>query len=737
MNKFMDAMGGIQPSEELRERTLGQCATEDEQTLSTFDFQTSTPTLTPRPTLHTPHSRKRIGKRFYRFAALATAVALVFTGVITGAVVTRLGRDRTDVKAFKSINDVKKYVNSKVSQNQRSSLFDFNSGMRKASPTEDAAAPDAAYKGPGGSSGYSTTNNQVEGVSESDIVHTDGEYIYALSYNRLTIAYLGDFSVKVKIEYDNFFPSEMFLVPGDNGEDKGRLVILGNKYENKYAVNHNAPDVAAYYWYANTEIVRVYDLNTLMVYYSVDPGPRLEPVPEIPDPITRELVFPNCYRSAARMIGQKLYLMYNAGNTYMTDETGGRDVWIPEYADGEAGAEPKPLPAKNICSSPDNGREYSFMILAAADLSDNESEAEVKAYFGSAGTVYATTNAFYISFRRYPYNSSLFSRRTAGAAYGLRIMRFKIDGAGLIYNGAGAVRGFPPPQGQFGFDEHEYPDGVYLRAATTYGGESFMTVFNDKMKIVGELDGIGEKGESLYSVRFRGTQAVAVTFRQTDPFYVIDLSDPRKPFIVDELKIPGVSDYLHYLKVNTNLVFGVGRDSNDKGQLGGVKVSLFDISKSPIGEKKIIPGLGGGQASSEATYNHKAIMYFMPYAGVAEIPVEEKLEIFAFPVSNYNYTWSANYEYCDYKWDSALLYYTVNAEGELTQDIIRYSPVEFKVKNSDYYSGRYHEDVIRRGVISDGYLYLVGNFSIERYGLDGETFLPDTGTREVLKIGSF
>jgi hypothetical protein len=87
---------------------------------------------------------------------------------------------------------------------------------------------------------------------------------------------------------------------------------------------------------------------------------------------------------------------------------------------------------------------------------------------------------------------------------------------------------------------------------------------------------LGKPGEQVYAVQFVGPRAYVVTFRQTDPLYVLDVSDPADPKTLGELAMPGFSDYLYPL--GDKLLLGVGKDANNAGQLGGVKVALMDVT---------------------------------------------------------------------------------------------------------------------------------------------------------------
>ena len=163
------------------------------------------------------------------------------------------------------------------------------------------------------------------------------------------------------------------------------------------------------------------------------------------------------------------------------------------------------------------------------------------------------------------------------------------------------------PLNDYSLDEQ---DGN-LRIATTSGGngggyfmmsgnvqsENDVYVLDKSLKKSGELTGLGA-GERIYSARFIGDRGYLVTFKQTDPFYVLDLSDPTHPKQTGELKIPGYSSYLHPL--GTHLVLGIGRDQNK------VKLSLFDVADpaNPVEISKYLLD----EYWSEATDDHRAFL---------------------------------------------------------------------------------------------------------------------------------
>ena len=126
------------------------------------------------------------------------------------------------------------------------------------------------------------------------------------------------------------------------------------------------------------------------------------------------------------------------------------------------------------------------------------------------------------------------------------------------------------------------------------------------MEVLDHLKDLAE-GERIYSTRFMGDRLYMVTFRQVDPFFVIDLSNPNNIEALGELKIPGFSRYLHPYDENT--IIGIGRDATDMGTQQGLKISLFDVS-DPANPKEIAKFEAEGRYSSSiAEYEHKAFLF--------------------------------------------------------------------------------------------------------------------------------
>lgn len=190
----------------------------------------------------------------------------------------------------------------------------------------------------------------------------------------------------------------------------------------------------------------------------------------------------------------------------------------------------------------------------------------------------------------------------------------KISTADLSLQAQGSVPG--TPLNQFSLDEHNN----HLRIATTigedriYSDESVNDVFvlDDSLSVVGHLEDLG-KEERIYAMRFVGDVGYMVTFRETDPFYVIDLKDPTQPKKVGELKIPGYSSYLHPL--TDTLVLGVGKEDF------ATKIALFDVS-NPAEPKELQKEILGQYTWSEVENNHHAFLQ------------DSEKEIFFFPLQD-------------------------------------------------------------------------------------------------------
>jgi hypothetical protein len=239
-------------------------------------------------------------------------------------------------------------------------------------------------------------------------------------------------------------------------------------------------------------------------------------------------------------------------------------------------------------------------------------------------TVYASGDRLYVASQRWLPDDASRGEILSLSATGLHA--FSTEKAGeTTYLGSGEIPGYL--LNQWSLSEHE---GT-LRAATTSmppwnsgaRSESAVRTLQERdgrLVQVGIAGGLGQ-GERIYAVRYIGDKGFVVTFRQVDPLYTLDLSDPASPRVVGELKIPGYSAYLH--PVGDGLLLGVGQDATEDGRRTGVQLSLFDVSD--LANPVRLDQFGIGDDSyTPVEYDHHAFLWWAPQK-LAVIPAQSYL----------------------------------------------------------------------------------------------------------------
>ena len=324
---------------------------------------------------------------------------------------------------------------------------------------------------------------------------------------------------------------------------------------------------------------------------------------------------------SSRLISDELVLLSN----YYVDISQNVDVvkenCIPENScDGKKFSR---VAVNDICIM-EEINDTSYLVASVLDI-DDENTLKTEAVLGAGQNVYCTTETLYATSTEYNYNDARKAEVFGlGSTEKTQIYKFDIRNYDIKYLKNASVDG--SALNQFSMDEFN----GYLRIATTSGdwGENLINqvyVLDENLETVGLLKDIA-KGERIKSVRFTGNTAYVVTFIQTDPLFVIDLTDVTAPKILGELKIPGYSAYLH--PVGDGLVMGVGLDGTETGTNGGMKVSLFDVSDptKPVECGKFtMSGYDSDNrqvyVDSDAFYDHKALCWdaenkimYIPYS---------------------------------------------------------------------------------------------------------------------------
>src|SRR4051794_752393 len=265
---------------------------------------------------------------------------------------------------------------------------------------------------------------------------------------------------------------------------------------------------------------------------------------------------------------------------------------------------------------PDAFSGLGLLTVLTVDLDKGLYDVDRDAVFAGAQTVYASASGLYVASQRY-----VPGLQDAGDVPGrmrTEIHRFDASRAGVTsYTGSGTVPGFVV--GPYALSEQ---DGA-LRVASTdepswlpdgreqEPAQSYVSVLrpgaDGALAQVGQVGGLG-KGQRIYGVRFAGTTGYVVTFRQMDPLYTLDLSDPAAPRVVGELEIPGYSAYLH--PISDGLLLGVGQEATAAGRPQGTQVSLFDVSD--LAHPKRIQHVVFGSGSSDAEFDPHAFLWWAP-----------------------------------------------------------------------------------------------------------------------------
>jgi hypothetical protein len=495
--------------------------------------------------------------------------------------------------------------------------------------TADAAVPETtAAAGGSATPSHSTTNLQEVGVDEPDLVKTDGERIIAITEGRLVVVDVTGATPRLvgELRLEEFSATDLFL-EGD------RVLLMASAWNTVYPVFEG--DVAFNPGYGSPTV-------QLVEVSIADNDPE----------ITGRMVIDGQYLSA-RMVDGVVRLVLTSGpvgfswafpegsglkaereaiekNKELVRESTAEN-WIPYAivtdADGDVLAEGTLFD----CERANHPKEFSginMLSVATIDLSGGLEIIDATGVLATGDTVYASTDNLYVATQQWQFWAAARGDDAEEIPDGVttEIHQFDIsDPTRATYVASGEIDGYL--LNQFAMSEHE---GRLRTASTTspnwWGGEGFdtesiITVLeprNGELVEIGSVDGLG-KTERIFSVRFVGDVAYVVTFRQTDPLYTVDLSDPENPEVVGELKILGYSAYLHPL--GEGLILGIGQDATDEGRIQGSQVSIFDVSDpaDPVRVAKLTLDEG---SSSSVEWDHRAFLYWAE-TGLAVMPVQQ------------------------------------------------------------------------------------------------------------------
>jgi len=418
---------------------------------------------------------------------------------------------------------------------------------------------------------HSTTNIQVAGVDEADIVKTDGEYLYVVSGSDIYIlkAYPANQSeVLSKITLNETYGPRIYV-----NEDK--LAVLGNRYQFlPYAYPEERLGFVSYV-YTEEAFVKVYDLTD-----------RANPV------LTRTVVL-NGTLSGSRMIGNYVYVVVNQPAIRQNSNETDLEVLLPSIS-GDYVKEVQPTEIRYV-DTPDVF--YYFTTVVAVNVINDAQEPTYEPFLtGRTALMYVSLSNMYLVV---PNTNVWILRENAGEPREeTLIYRVKLDKEKIVVEAEGAVLGYV--LNQFSMDEYNGFFRIATTKWTSEGSKNNLFILNMSLSVVGKLEGLAP-GERIYSARFMGDRCYLVTFRQIDPFFVIDVDNPAKPKVLGYLKIPGFSGYLH--PYDENHIIGIGKQDNN------VKLSLFDVTNVTAPTEKAKYVVQAYWSDSTVLWDHKAFLF--------------------------------------------------------------------------------------------------------------------------------
>jgi len=629
---------------------------------------------------------------------------------------------------------------------------------------------------------YSSTNIQVEGVDEADIVKNDGKYIYAVPQDNGYYYGNGETSSIVILDA---YPAEKMKLISEIGVEgnvqeifvyKDKLAAFGNDYgQDKYVMEETQGAAGSqqkiacvdcgmpspYYNY-NIAFMKVYDISDRE-------NPKLEKTYEVKGSYVQ-----------SRMIGGKVYSIFQDGADYRYP--------MPLYAVDGVQKEIAPTEVKYF-DWPDQSYNYDTFIGVDLDnLAKEESRKIV--LMGYSQNVYVSQENMYITYTRYdsyypmwePYDQVYYKyfdeatkkkiadidaseksewvkeRLKVGVANEFLQRTVYNESSGLIEKATSLIlqqefnskaesiaqrpwqqsertvinkialdnsftyvaKGEVPGRAlnQFSMDE----SGDYFRIATTVGqvsrgmmpteqaSSNNVYVLDGSLETVGSLEGLA-RGETIYSARFMGERLYLVTFKKIDPFFVINLSDPKNPKLEGKLKIPGYSDYLHIYDENHVIGLGKGAVAAEQGDFAwyqGVKLSLFDVSDISNPKEVAKYEIGDRGTDSYALQDHKAFL-FSKSKNLLVIPIT----LAEIDESKYSSPLPAS-AYGDFTFQGAYVFSLTPQDGFTLRGRITHADEEELAKSGEYY---WSNSNVKRSLYMDNYLYTVSDRFVKANGL--------------------
>ncbi len=401
--------------------------------------------------------------------------------------------------------------------------------LLEESAVSDTASSSADTGAVSSSTDYSQTNVREAGVDEGDVVKTDGKYLYILKSDssvKIVDIQSSEMELVSTVTLDQLNESIEEIYLEDN-----QLILVTSGYDSSMEEQESDVYTVDRYTYA---AVSVYDISD-------------REHPQQTGRMTQE----GTYRQS-RKNGNYFYLLTQ---------------YSPSIGESVDDSDVMPLVNEekvtvNNIYLPSDLNQPDYLVVSGTDLSDLQKPVSTKAIVSGASDFYMSTDSLYICCQNWEHGKS-----------STQILKFSCVDGEITASNMAELPGYL--NDTFSLDEY---DG-YLRVLTTEDGNgesNNLFVLDEDMNTISTIRDIAS-GETIRSARFVGDMGYFVTFRQTDPLFCVDLSEPESPEILSELKISGFSSYLHMY--GENRLLGIGYEADeDTGSQTGVKLSMFDIS---------------------------------------------------------------------------------------------------------------------------------------------------------------
>ena len=573
----------------------------------------------------------------------------------------------SELKKFESFNELKTFVNGNTQKTGTVGYFATRNS-------------DVANFGGESQKDYSTTNIQVAGVDEADVVKSDGEYLYVVSapYVYILKAYPVDQATVVsKIDCNVTNGAQIYV-----NDDK--LVVLTNSYS--YPTWGVAIDTFAPTTYVQEASVKVYDIT------------------DRANPVLSRTVNTNGTMSGSRMIGDYVYVVANHG--IMQPIVNGTETFMEVTLPIISGDYTKQIESTEIYYIDVPDVSYQLTTVIAVNIMNDVQEPTYEPFLtGYSTKMYVSLNNMYLVAPNT--NWYFFLEEDADEPkQETLVYRIELDQEQVNILSEGTVPGYV--LNQFSMDEN---DG-YFRVATTtniwWSNENTtnqLYILDMNLDIVGKLENLAQ-GEQIYSARFMGDRLYLVTFRNIDPLFVIDLADPTTPTVLGQLKVTGYSGYLH--PYDENHIIGIGKeteasDREDFSWYQGVKISLFDVSDVPKPVEVAKYEIGDRGTTSPILDDHKALL-FDESRNLLVIPVlVAELDPTQYPGE------VPDWAYGEYVWQGACVF-DISPDGILYRGGITHLPDRADLK-SGYWS--YNEYFVERALYISNVIYTVSDKTVK------------------------